>query len=56
MYKDCPRAERIKIFTLTVDPYIIMYSNEAESANQVIYDDYKVKRNFHGSYKNIAAL
>ena len=35
-----------------------MYSNEAERADQDIYDDFKLKKTFclHGLYKNIVIL
>ena len=35
-----------------------MYSNEAERADQVIYDDFKLNKPFglHGLYRNISLL
>ena len=51
-YKDGPRTERIKIFLMVADPYHV-YLNEAERADQDIYDDFKLKKTFdsHGLYK-----
>ena len=38
-----PRAARAKIFIMAVDPYH-RYSNESGSANEDIYDDFKLKK------------
>ena len=40
--KDGPRTERIKIWITTVDPQH-RYSNEAERANEDVYDGFKLK-------------
>ena len=43
-YKDDRRAERIKFFQMAVEPFH-RFSNEADRANSVIYDDFKLKKN-----------
>ena len=40
-----PCIERLNIFIIAVDPEN-RYSNEAERANWVIYDDFKLKKPF----------
>ena len=44
-YKIDFRTERIKLFTLVVDPYH-RYSNEAERAKKYIYHNIKLKKIF----------
>ena len=39
-----PRAVRIKIFIMAVDPYH-RHSNKSERADKDIYDDFKLKKN-----------
>ena len=57
MSKVDPHTERITIFIMVIDPYH-RYSNEAERANQAIYDNFKLKKHvcLHGLYKSISAL
>ena len=45
MSKGDPRTVKVKIFLIAVDPQH-RYSNEAERANQGIYDDFKLKRHY----------
>ena len=42
-YKDCPCTERIKHFLMAIDQ-LHRYSNESERANEVIYDDFNLKK------------
>ena len=39
-----PRAVRVKIFLMAVDPSH-RYSNESERADEDIYDNFKLKKN-----------
>ena len=58
-FKDAPPppSERINKNIIAVDP-LHRYSNEAETANWDIYDDFKLEKPFslHGLYKHISAL
>ena len=40
-----PRTVRVEIFLIAVEPYH-RYSNEQASANEDIYDDFKLKKPF----------
>ena len=52
-----PPTEKINKNNMAVDP-LHRYSNEAETANWDIYDDFKLEKTFslHGLYKYISAL